>query len=917
MSLIQIIRDFFEVINTSYSSGVAQLSPNDINFQKIIEIAFIFCLQNIKFIIFNFFSFEWAASLGEVSQFQIFVPKISESILRETFFLENLNPIHIIFDTYNLNTNKFFVGFLNGFFLSLPFSCSHLIFLRRLLVQGRVAGISAALGNICGQIVFIASIILGIRVFIIPFFSFQPLVYISGTFLLLTAIYNMVHEKSIKIIKETDRKQILQIFLLNFFLIWTEQSCIYQFFTNISVGPEPTLLESFVGGPALAAPFGFGVGGEAVNLVGELAHLNPLGLLKPAGAGSFESFSSFLFIHFIYLIGLFFGSIFFNCIIGFLLENGSEYIQIRLKILKSSWVVGTNFVLLSSILTLTFTSIPYYTIDYLLTSQLGFISQDKAFKNTIFSENNVIDSIGYLGSLSLDTDIANFDRGFYLKKPGYESFEELNYSGEYATFIQQGLVNDEYKAKANQLTYFFRKMEDNLASSKISSTQDSADSFVENQEENFGRLEQPSSPYHIHGQESGLEGAPDHEYGRLPERLPQNFDNFFEYPTYFIVDKNLSPFIERRFQNNYKKLSNGSFLIILEKTLNRRFFQGDLIPSNPEVDKKIKKKYYSNPVYKFLLNIDIDLFLKRQFHKINGEEEKELHQKRLLVTRYNDTLRFYNLLPYSEEFQFLFNGTKSFADRVYNQQFKGTLRIVRRLFSISFFSNPNTIDKGILKYDQPFFFNQSELSGSSPPAAAALAGVRGLLKLGHDFYHEELSLEEKQIRKKPFIEIMNQDPFYIGWDANLRKILVTNRMVAKKTAIFENGALTTFQVGQRVQKQPTQSVDVDLPQGLSNNSKNIGDKKEKMVFTAWPILEKNIKSTNKVLFKTKEDMQNKKLNYNLLFQYVDHQSGVSFYKNLPGNLENFELNGFDIFPPNRGGFVWPGMENFTPYGAKK
>lgn len=833
MSFIQIIRDFFEVINTSYGSGVAQLPPNDINFQKIIEIAFIFCLQNIKFIIFNFFSFEW---VREVSQFQIFVPKVSESILRETFFLENYNPIHIIFDTYNLNTNKFFIGFLNGFFLSLPFSCSHLIFLRRLLVQGRVAGIAASLGNICGQILFISSIILGIRVFIIPFFSFQPLVYIFGTFLLLTAIYNMVHEKSIKIIKETDRKQILQIFLLNFFLIWTEQSCIYQFFTNISVGPEPTILESFF------LPFG-------------------------------SPFSSFLFIHFIYLIGLFFGSIFFNCIIGFILENGSEYIQIRLKILKSSWVVGTNFVLLSSILTLTFTSIPYYTIDYLLTSQLGFISQDKAFKNTIFSENNVIDSIGFLGSLSLNTDIANFDRGFYLKKPGYESFEELNYSGEYATFIQQGLVNDEYKAKAKQLTYFFRKTEDSRAdlpqqgSAKQPyplgqvNSQDSADSFVENKEENL-----------------------------LNE--PQNFDNFFEYPTYFIVDKNFSPFIylEKRFQNNYKKLSNGSFLMLLERTLNRFPFKGNLIISNPEVDKKIKQKYYSNPVYKFLLNIDIDFFLKRQFHKINGEEEKELHQKRLLVTRYNDTLRFYNLLPYSEEFQFLFNGTKSFADRVYNQQFKGTLRIVRRLFSISFFSNPNTIDKGILKYDQPFFSNKSEqLSGSQQG--------------GHDFYHEELFLEEKQIRKKPFIEIMNQDPFYIGWDANLRKIIVTNRMVAKKTAIFENGEGGS-RPGQLSPKAPGKIIDLEVAevgrQGV----------KEKMVFTAWPILEKNIKETNKVLFKTKENMENKRFNYNTFFKYVDHQSGVSFYQSLPSNLDNLELNGFDIFPPNRGGFVWPGMENF-------
>lgn len=835
MSFIQIIRDFFEVINTSYGSGVAQLPPNDINFQKIIEIAFLFCLQNIKFIIFNFFSFEW---VREVSQFQIFIPKVSESILRETFFLENYNPIHIIFDTYNLNTNKFFIGFLNGFFLSLPFSCSHLIVLRRLLVQGRVAGISASLGNICGQILFVASIIFGIRVFIIPFFSFQPLVYISGTFLLLTAIYNMVHEKSIKIIKETDTKQILQIFFLNFFLIWTEQSCIYQFFTNISIGPEPTLLESFIGFPEKAAS------------------------LAEGNFGSEAAFSSFLFIHFIYLIGLFFGSIFFNCILGLLLENGSEYLQIRLKILKSSWIVGSNFVLLSSIITLTFTSIPYYTIDYLVTSQLGFISQDKAFKNTIFSENNVVDSIGGVGSSEVfffNSDFANFDRGFYLKRPGFESFEELNYSGEYATYIQQGFIFDDHTEKAKELTFFLRKKVKNLAGEAAPGK---------------------AAPAGSAKKEENLENQP---------MEPQNFDNFFEYPSYFLVDNNFLPSfdLQKRFQDNYKRLNNGAFLVLLEQSLNRFFYTGDFALLDPEVEKKIKQKYYSNPVYKFLLNIDIDLFLKRQFHKISGEEEKELHQKRLLVTRYNDTLRFYNLLPYSEEFQFFFNGTKSFADRVYNQQFKGTLRIVRRLFSISFFSAPSgtkTTEKGILKYDQPFFLNQSETPAGSKQS-------RG----GHDFYHEELSLEAKQIQKKPFIEIMNQDPFYIGWDANLRKIIVTNRMVAKKTAIFENGGLPSLRVDK------------------INNTNN----KEKMVFTAWPIPEKNIKSTNSVLFRTKENMPNSELNYSIFFQSFD--PSVYSYKTLPSNLENFKIKetdfDFDLFPPNRGGFVWPGWE--TPNFGKR
>jgi len=763
MSLIESIRNFSEVLNNN-----SHLLEKDIPFQKLIEITFIFFLQNIKFVIFNILSFQW---VRELNQLPIIIPKLSESVLRENFFLENFDSIYTIFDTHSLNTNKFFTGFLNGFFLSLPFSCSQLISIRYLLVQGRIAAIFSCLGNVLGQIFFIGTVLLGIRGIIIPFFSFEPFIYIGGVILLIHIVYNIVHEKSKKRIDLTNKKKLIKIFFYNFFLIWTEQSCIYQYFSNISVGTEPTILETFF------------------------------------ASNNFN----FLLVHILYLIGLLLGCIFFNFVFCYIIENISEFLQLRLNVLKSSWILGTNFFLLSSILGLTFSSIPYYAIDYLLTSPLGFISQDKAFKNTIFSQNNIADSIGELGQMSLRTDVANFDKGFYLNPPTYENFEQLNYSGEYATFIHQGnlSLSQNYKERIKKIR--------NLITGKEDTIKENLDSKIK----------------------------------KTRSLEDKNFNNFFKYPTFFLVGKDFSPsiYLERRFENLYKdEANNTTFSFLVEKSLNFLFFK-DVYPQS-EIDKKIKQNFYSNSVYKFLLNIDIDTFLNRQKYKININQEKKLHEKRLMLTRYHDTLRFYNILPYSEEFQFFFNGTKSFADRVYNQQFKGTLQIVRRLFSISFFSKENDSEKLILKYDQPLF--------SSNPSKKLI-------------FHEELT--EKNIHKKPFIELMNQSPFYIGWDDNLKKIILTNRVLPKKTAIFEN-----------------------------INS----DKEKNIKFTMWPIEEKNLQLKNKVLFRTSDPMKDKDFNAEPLFSYNDTQTGFSFYTNLPSSINNLEASGFDIFPPNRGGFIWPG-----------
>lgn len=759
MSYIQVIRDSIETLTNSNS-----IDFSNFNSFNIVQYSLLFFFQNIKILVLNFFSFSW---IKNFIQFPIYIPQINESILREQFFFENFNSINPYFQDQSLNTNKLFIGFLNGLFLALPCSCSNLIFIRRFLIQGKIAGFFALLGNIIGQVFFIGAILFGFRELIFPFVTFQPFLFVLGIGVLVRTLYFMIHEKGFKQINISEKSSLIKIFLLNFFLIWTEQSCVYQFLGNINFGPESTILEGFFS----------------------------------------SNFQNFFLIHVTYLSGIFLGGIFFNLIIVYILQNCAEFIQLRFRILKSSFLISSNFILLSAILTLSFSSIPYYGLDYLLTSPLGFIPQDKNFRNTIFSQYNIKDPVGMFGYFSLNMDTSTYGRGLYFKEPGFESFEELNYSGEYANFIRQGYIPlfTQYKKQASKFT--------DLLIQKKNDANDYKE-YLKKKKESYNETE------------------------------------FFSYPTFYIMDENFNPslYFERRYDWNYKKLQNLPFKMTVERGLNRLFFRDDFFITSPKISKIVKKKFYSNPIYKFLLNTDIDFFLNRDLNVSNSIDEKKLHKKRLIINRYTDSLRFYTLLPYANEFQYFFNGTKSFADRIYNQQFKGTLKIVRRLFSISFYSINENKNNIILKYDQPLFTeNQTR----------------------KNLYHEELSSNKNP--NDVFIELVNQSPFYLGWDDSLKKIILTNRTLPKNKSLFENR--------------------------LNDN---------KIEFSVWPVKLNNLGDKNKLLFDNLNTMQNNKFDLSALFEYLDPYTGIGYYKNVPTSINNILIPGVDIFPPNRSGFLWPG-----------
>lgn len=794
MSFIPSIRDYIELLNNVYDS-----LAGDINVQIVIQQSFIYILESIKNIIFYIFTFGW---FRDFFYLPILIPKISSLIFKENLFFAD--PSASTFSFLELSVsgyNKFFVGFLNSFFLSLPISCAHLIYARRLLIQGDIAGLAAGLGNILGQFFFIGSIIFGIRLFIIPWFSLEPITFIVGFILLLTIVYDMSHERVIKIIDIKNSIVLLKIFLLNFALIWTEQSCIFQYLGNLTLHSEPTSIETF----------------------------------------STNTSVQYFIIHFSYLSGILIGSLFFTFTFSFVLKKFSEFLQIKSSILRSTWIIRLNFFFLTSILAFTFTSIPYYGLDYILTGPLGFVSQDKSFKNTLFSQNDLKDPFGILGSLSqnlsIDTDATPFDRGIYLKSPVFQTFEDLNYAGEYASTTRQGSVPlfGRYKEKARKVREAIIKKTDN---------QDGIQNDVPLQENNNTRKNLSN------------------QLNSFTNDFSNEENDSIDYLAFSPKSENIYVFsnLRKRFETNYKQSVNSTFENILEGTLNDAFFEENSSLAYPEVEKKIKQRYYANPVYKFLLNIDIDNFLNRQpsNFSLSPMEEKELYKKRIILSRYYDSLRFYNKLPYINEFDYLFCGSKSFADRVYNQQFKGTLHVVRRLFSINFQTKPKTLQNLTLKYDQPQY-------------KKATTGIPIL--------HEEL--KEFDSTSKPFIKFTNQIPLYVGWDENLRKLVITNRL---------------------------------LPRSLTNINKFSENKNASIEFTTWP-LSKSILEQDKIkplissrlLYVNREQIQNSEYKDLLdLFDYEDSESEVSSYKSLPENIIKLGTDNLNILPPNRGGFLWPG-----------
>ncbi len=338
LSLVTSVKDYVEITHK-----LIEIEPlkNYTEFGAV----FTYFIFSIGDFVKSFFSF---SILKNIWSIPIIIPDIASAMISEVSVLDGYFHNAFTFLETNLTTTtnpslaifeKFMIGLINSCFLFLPTSTSHLITLRRFVMQGLEAGYMAGLGTLAGNFLWLSSIILGWRFFVIPWLSLDIFRYLLGFMLLVKYIWDSSKERRIALEDLAKWK----IFLLNFLLALTEQSCIYPFISNLSIGPDASILEGF-----------------------------PV-----------QTYTQFLTIHGAYLFGILLGSFSLLQFTCWFWENPafSIYLWITtkssLKITTSSYYKILNFSFLYATMLCAIASIPYYGLDYTITNPIGLVPQDR------------------------------------------------------------------------------------------------------------------------------------------------------------------------------------------------------------------------------------------------------------------------------------------------------------------------------------------------------------------------------------------------------------------------------------------------------------------------------------------------------------------------------------------------------------
>ena len=979
MSFVTAVRDYVDFINQSYDS----MSTHG-NLLFLFQHTLLYLLESCKYGFFYLLSLRWVTDLLSLPTL---VPSMSVAILRENFYPLESPPLNAfrLLESPSFLENKFFVGFLNSLFVSLPTSAIHLLAGRRLLVEGIPAGLSAGLGSIVGHSSFLAAILFGWRGVVLPWLSLEPFTYLVGLIVLLQMVYTICHAPSVKVVAFWEKGKLLQFFLINLFLTWCEQSSLFQYVGNLTLTSDPSSVE----------------------------HFSTMNQLSSFGG------------HALYVMGFFLGSCCFGLFFA-LLGLAVKDRWLRWSTMTTSRLVNRlNFCFLVGVTALSLASIPYYGLDYLFTKGLGFLPQDKALEGTIFSPAGMVDRGRYLGASSsyngLDTDVAPFDEGRYLEPSSRQTFEDVNYQGEqywtartdrrmFSTGGRKGKAfgrwatifgGDGGKRKV-QLVLEPRSPRKNKSMKGIgggSSEQgnlpwyrefdelDVLDPFsdeeeqgsIDQEEEPDAVLSSPDPPFHEKGERATNQGK---EKSRLVAVKETNHEIERMIDSSFETDEDDAEEEEGRKVESEEVIFNDFFQGA--KAGFSPFFFKDILPPTT-LERYLKTKFYTNPIYHLLLRVDIDAFLSRQpaSHSLTIEEESDLFRRRQILADYYASLDDFIELQGEERRSGLDdlalgkanrvtsplvnrssskgNGDEqedeeeliSYADRVYNHQFKGTLKVVRRLFSISLDPDQssgsialtgNAEEARILKFDQPLFHS---IEGGRHP----LVHEEVFATLGDDPSSTE------GIDSSPFIEMAHSKPFYAGWDEQLRRLVITTRYLPRYFSTHgmripdkeacQKGVKEYLPLARRLSPPPHRETKV----GAESPDNLILTSSRKILFTAWPLssTEARLASPHSTTLASTDRFH---LDLSLpdgdtkavaSLEKVDGGKGRAFhitsrkkrkllegvdqFLNPDGEYHDWEIESWPenlaseaverhVIPPTRGGFVWPGSSEF-PFDVKK
>lgn len=407
LSLVTAVKDYIEVVHklveTNSSNEFEILSYNDLG--AIVT----YIVMSAKDMLWSFLTFKW---LQNVTLLPFIIPNVASAMISEISVLDGYfhnaftfleTPISYgnqNFLVYGIE--KFSIGLVNSLFLFLPTSVSHIITLRRFVMQGLEAGYLAGLGTMAGNLVWIGSILFGLRFIVIPWVSLDILRYGLGTLLLVKYMWDSYSEKR-SVLEDLSKKK---IFFLNFLLAFTEQATIYPFVSNLSFGSDATILETF-----------------------------------PT-----NSFTEYSMIHAFYLLGLFVGSLSLLQLTCWFWENPAFNIYMwamsSLKVNNGISQRFVNFAFLYLTMLFSVANLSYFGLDYTIANPLGLVHEDRlldqkglletSFLNTKASDRNTRRNRGRHGRRERwkrrvrryrTFDASLYDQGIY----DVFTMEDLNY----------------------------------------------------------------------------------------------------------------------------------------------------------------------------------------------------------------------------------------------------------------------------------------------------------------------------------------------------------------------------------------------------------------------------------------------------------------------------------------------------------
>ena len=386
MVFVTAVRDYIDFLNDSFAAlGQGMSTP------QIVQQTALYLVESCKLALLYIVTLQW---LRDFTYLPILIPKYTGLIYKEALVLAGDPGLNIFTfgETPTIIQNKFFVGFFNSVFACLPFSCAHLIALRRFYLQGWPVALTTSLGIIAGHVFFLTSVLFGWRSLLFPWLHFEPWNYILGLFLITSIVYNFGRPAGVaqhRSFTSKDLKVYISTGVAAFILTLCEQGIIFQHLTTFTVGLEPSFMEPLTG--------------TSQNLV--LAHS-------------------------IYILGFLLGSFVFT-----FLSYGAA-LGFRFLVTQICLITEVRFHMYYQrysrylIMGIAVTTIPFYGLDYFVINPLGFVPNDTALtRGSMFAPNTEIDTWfkehngqynnGVPDLLTTypamaDYPLAGFDRGIYL-----------------------------------------------------------------------------------------------------------------------------------------------------------------------------------------------------------------------------------------------------------------------------------------------------------------------------------------------------------------------------------------------------------------------------------------------------------------------------------------------------------------------